>query len=60
MDCLVKGCNFLLKCIPDESFVYQKKPQPGTSEYKFLPSASDIFPYMLVNIGSGVSILKAS
>ena len=58
MDCLVTGCNFLLRCISDESFIYQKNPKSGQSQYKFLPSNPDIFPYMVVNIGSGVSILK--
>jgi len=56
MECLIKGCNFLLKNITDEAFLYQKK---ANVEYKFQTiEAEMIFPYLLVNIGSGVSIFK--
>ncbi|XP_067943984.1 4'-phosphopantetheine phosphatase-like [Watersipora subatra] len=58
IDCLVRGCNFLLKSISDESFIYQAEQKAGQSRFKFLPTDADIFPYLLVNIGSGVSILK--
>lgn len=53
--CLIKGCNFLLKNIPCETFEFERHGQP---EYKFQKAGPNIFPYMLVNIGSGVSILK--
>ncbi|KAH3813869.1 4'-phosphopantetheine phosphatase-like isoform X2 [Dreissena polymorpha] len=53
--CLIKGCNFLLKNIPDESFIYQRH---GSPEYKFQGVDLNIFPYLLVNIGSGVSLIK--
>ncbi|KAF7997892.1 hypothetical protein HCN44_009290 [Aphidius gifuensis] len=53
--CLIKGCNFLLKNIPCESFEFEKN---GNPEYKFEKAGPNIFPYLLVNIGSGVSILK--
>ena len=54
MLCLVNGCNFLLKAIRHEAFTYENQ---ATS---FVPtdSESDIFPYLLVNIGSGVSMVK--
>ena len=56
MQCLIKGCNFLLKNIPDESFMYQRH---GNPDYKFQMTDPDaIFPYLLVNIGSGVSLIK--
>ncbi|RZF32049.1 hypothetical protein LSTR_LSTR005953 [Laodelphax striatellus] len=55
MDCLIKGCNFLLKNISDEAFVFHRH---GTPEYDFQMADPNIFPYMLVNIGSGVSIMK--
>ncbi|KAG7189379.1 hypothetical protein KM043_017027 [Ampulex compressa] len=53
--CLIKGCNFLLKHIPCEAFEFERH---GNPEYKFQKAGPNIFPYMLVNIGSGVSILK--
>lgn len=55
MTCLIKGCNFVLKNIPHEAFMYQKDSDP---EFRFQTNHPNIFPYLLVNIGSGVSIVK--
>lgn len=56
MKCIVRGCNFLLKNISNEAFAYKRK---GNPEYKFQTiDPRTMFPYMLVTIGSGVSILK--
>uniref|UniRef100_A0A8C6SQ51 4'-phosphopantetheine phosphatase n=1 Tax=Neogobius melanostomus TaxID=47308 RepID=A0A8C6SQ51_9GOBI len=55
MTCLIKGCNFVLRNIPHEAFVYTKH---ADSEFRFQTTHPDIFPYLLVNIGSGVSIVK--
>lgn len=55
MTCLIKGCNFVLRNIPHEAFVYAKH---ADSEFRFQTTQPDIFPYLLVNIGSGVSIVK--
>ncbi|XP_077583332.1 4'-phosphopantetheine phosphatase [Stigmatopora nigra] len=55
MTCLIKGCNFVLRNIPREAFVYAKH---ADSEFRFQTTQPDIFPYLLVNIGSGVSIVK--
>uniref|UniRef100_A0A8C7Z177 4'-phosphopantetheine phosphatase n=1 Tax=Oryzias sinensis TaxID=183150 RepID=A0A8C7Z177_9TELE len=55
MTCLIKGCNFVLKNIPHEAFVYARH---ADSEFRFQTTNPDIFPYLLVNIGSGVSIVK--
>jgi hypothetical protein len=55
MTCLIEGCNFLLKNIHDEVFIYQRH---GNPEYRFPNVDPCIFPYLLVNIGSGVSIMK--
>ncbi|XP_024937354.1 pantothenate kinase 4 isoform X2 [Cephus cinctus] len=55
LSCLIKGCNFLLKNISCEAFEFERH---GSPEYKFQKATPNIFPYMLVNIGSGVSILK--
>ncbi|KAH9616555.1 hypothetical protein KSS87_020714 [Heliosperma pusillum] len=53
MDCLVAGANFLLKAVPREAFTYVD----GQKEFVQIDS-SDLFPYLLVNIGSGVSMIK--
>jgi len=54
----VLGLNFLIAEIPYEVFTYSES-DPMCFEYS--PSAPpNMFPYMLVNIGSGVSILKVT
>ena len=56
MMCMIRGCNFLLRNITDESFSYHKNNDPA---YTFQPvNPADMFPYLLVTIGSGVSVLK--
>lgn len=56
MQCLIKGCNFMLHNIPNEVFEFHRGQG---SQYVFKNLlGSDLFPYLLVNIGSGVSILK--
>ncbi|XP_057952795.1 pantothenate kinase 2-like [Malania oleifera] len=53
MDCLVAGANFLLKAIRHEAFMHMD----GQKEFVQIDH-NDLFPYLLVNIGSGVSIIK--
>eukprot|EP00879_Flechtneria_rotunda_P021027 GHRR01022149.1.p1 GENE.GHRR01022149.1~~GHRR01022149.1.p1 ORF type:complete len:338 (+),score=95.52 GHRR01022149.1:256-1269(+) len=53
--CAVGGCNFLLRTITHEAFAFE------ASQAQFVPSISvdsELFPYLLVNIGSGVSIIR--
>eukprot|EP00002_Diphylleia_rotans_P018058 TRINITY_DN3497_c1_g1_i2.p1 TRINITY_DN3497_c1_g1~~TRINITY_DN3497_c1_g1_i2.p1 ORF type:complete len:547 (-),score=108.07 TRINITY_DN3497_c1_g1_i2:40-1653(-) len=55
MECLVGGLNFLLRYIANEAFYYDRTlPEPRV----FVSNGDDFYPYLLVNIGSGVSILK--
>lgn len=57
MHSLISGLNFLLKNVPKESFTYSTiKNDPDPKHY--VPVGDNPFPYLLVNIGSGVSILK--
>ncbi|EHA8590419.1 pantothenate kinase 2 [Cocos nucifera] len=53
MDCLVAGANFLLKAIRHEAFTHME----GQKEFVQIDQ-NDLFPYLLVNIGSGVSMIK--
>ncbi|THD28057.1 Type II pantothenate kinase [Fasciola hepatica] len=56
MECLIRGCIFMLRNIPDELFFYDKHATPA---HVFVSDCLvDTFPFLLVNIGSGVSILK--
>ncbi|KAA6417475.1 MAG: pantothenate kinase 2, partial [Trebouxia sp. A1-2] len=56
MECLVGGCNFLLKAIRHEAFTYENGALNFVTNTG--KSDSDLYPYLLVNIGSGVSLLK--
>ncbi|KAA8533152.1 hypothetical protein F0562_033315 [Nyssa sinensis] len=53
MDCLVAGANFLLKAVHPEAFTYMD----GQKGYVQIDH-NDLYPYLLVNIGSGVSMIK--
>ncbi|KAI0173637.1 fumble-domain-containing protein [Hypoxylon sp. FL1284] len=55
MECLIIGLDFFITEIPREVFTYSE-----TDPMHFASPRADIYPYMLVNIGSGVSILKVS
>ena len=58
MECLITGLNFLIKQIPNQVFTYdERRPEPLVFEDSY---QQEVFPYMLVNIGSGVSIIKVT
>mmetsp|Transcript_6813 Transcript_6813/g.10674 ORF Transcript_6813/g.10674 Transcript_6813/m.10674 type:complete len:421 (+) Transcript_6813:130-1392(+) len=56
MESVITGLNFLLKNIEDESFMYLSALNKSNPKI-YLPFGNP-FPYLLVHIGSGVSILK--
>ncbi|KAL1565631.1 Pantothenate kinase 2, mitochondrial [Salvia divinorum] len=53
MSCLVAGANFLLKAVNHEAFTYMD----GQKDYVQI-NHKDLYPYLLVNVGSGVSMIK--
>ncbi|OIW31376.1 fumble-domain-containing protein [Coniochaeta ligniaria NRRL 30616] len=55
MECLIIGLDFFITEIPREVFTYS-----DTDPMHFVEPSDDIYPYLLVNIGSGVSFLKVS
>lgn len=55
MECLIIGLDFFITEIPREVFTYSE-----TDPMHFQSPGEDIYPYLLVNIGSGVSFLKVS
>ncbi|KAJ1342952.1 pantothenate kinase [Batrachochytrium salamandrivorans] len=58
MECLITGLNFLVRQIAYEVFTYDaRRPEPMQFDNH---RASELFPYLLVNIGSGVSIIKVT
>jgi len=55
MECLIIGLDFFITEIPREVFTYSE-----ADPMHFEAPISDIYPYLLVNIGSGVSMIKVS
>uniref|UniRef100_A0A0R0IZX1 Pantothenate kinase 2 n=2 Tax=Glycine subgen. Soja TaxID=1462606 RepID=A0A0R0IZX1_SOYBN len=53
MDCLVAGANFLLEVVHQEAFTYM-----GDQKQFVQIDPNDLYPYLLVNIGSGVGMIK--
>uniref|UniRef100_A0A0L0NSG7 Pantothenate kinase n=1 Tax=Candidozyma auris TaxID=498019 RepID=A0A0L0NSG7_CANAR len=60
MECLIKGLDWLITKIPNEIFTYDLT----ANQIKFITSPytteDQIYPYLLVNIGSGVSMVKVT
>jgi len=56
MQCLIKGCNFVLTSLTNEVYEFRRDQNPQYVFHHLDPE--DIYPYLLVNIGSGVSILQ--
>ncbi|CAD6184105.1 unnamed protein product [Caenorhabditis auriculariae] len=58
MNSLIYGCDFLLRNNEDESFTYHHEAK-GLEKFQYRPiNADSIYPFLLVNIGTGISILK--
>ncbi|KAK4619810.1 Pantothenate kinase [Fulvia fulva] len=58
MECLIKGLDFFITQIPNEVFTYNDSDPDNAVEFQ--EPRSDVYPYLLVNIGSGVSMIKVS
>ncbi|GAM27272.1 hypothetical protein SAMD00019534_104470 [Acytostelium subglobosum LB1] len=57
MFCLIFGTNFLLNSINRESYTYSPNPS-APSPKEFVDKVENPYPYLLVQIGSGVSVIK--
>lgn len=55
MECLIIGLDFFITEIPREVFTYSE-----ADPMQFVAPSTNVYPYLLVNIGSGVSFLKVS
>lgn len=55
MECLIIGLDFFISEIPNEVFFYSE-----SDPMHFAEARANIYPYLLVNIGSGVSMIKVS
>lgn len=71
MESLIAGLNFLLKNIHDETFIYKQQQTQAKTPHSWMNCEkqyisfkgkpdSELYPYLLVNIGSGVSILRVT
>lgn len=62
------GLDFFLTEIPNEIFTYETPPSPSAAFstekpppwMQFAPARPNLYPYLLVNIGSGVSLVKVT
>ncbi|KAJ6087277.1 hypothetical protein N7467_006191 [Penicillium canescens] len=57
MECLIIGLDFFITEIPNEVFTYS---DADTEPMQYAEARPDVYPYLLVNIGSGVSMIKVS
>lgn len=55
MECLIAGLDFFINEIPQEVFCYSEQ-----DPMRFAEARPNIYPYLLVNIGSGVSMIKVT
>eukprot|EP00668_Euglena_longa_P005935 GGOE01007007.1.p1 GENE.GGOE01007007.1~~GGOE01007007.1.p1 ORF type:complete len:538 (-),score=148.14 GGOE01007007.1:1461-3074(-) len=55
MECLIRGLNFLLHTKPDEVFTVDLQ-----TKERLVVKLDRVFPYLVVNVGSGISILKVT
>ena len=59
LKCLLFGLDFLLKWVDDECFYFINPSLKEESEKSYYKNISEnTYPYLLSNIGSGVSIMK--
>lgn len=58
MACLIKGLDWLITKIPQEIFTYDLIE--SKTKFQPLQLENEIYPYLLVNIGSGVSMIKVT
>ena len=56
MECLIQGLDFFITEIPNEVFTYHDEDQDNLIQYT--DARTDVYPYLLVNIGSGVSMIR--
>ncbi|KAL6062256.1 Fumble-domain-containing protein [Balamuthia mandrillaris] len=57
MECLIWGLNFFLNSIPFESYTFSPDPADPNPR-AFVPIGDSAYPYLLVQIGSGVSVIR--
>ncbi|KAG7666067.1 uncharacterized protein J8A68_000323 [[Candida] subhashii] len=60
MECLIRGLDWLITKIPNEIFTYDLIDDKIKFISNSLTSNEEIYPYLLVNIGSGVSMIKVT
>eukprot|EP01105_Mastigella_eilhardi_P015311 TRINITY_DN3497_c0_g1_i3.p1 TRINITY_DN3497_c0_g1~~TRINITY_DN3497_c0_g1_i3.p1 ORF type:complete len:385 (-),score=134.33 TRINITY_DN3497_c0_g1_i3:92-1246(-) len=61
MRCLIKGLTFLLENADNEIFEFYSPSDAGWPTKRFISTRDqDLFPFLITNIGSGVSILKVT
>lgn len=54
------GLDFFITEIPNEVFTYHDEDEQDQIHFRSIESQDAVYPYLLVNIGSGVSMIKVS
>ena len=57
---LSKGLDFFITEIPNEVFTFHDDTPNEQIQYRSIESQAAVYPYLLVNIGSGVSMIKVN
>ncbi|KAG9394669.1 Type II pantothenate kinase [Carpediemonas membranifera] len=58
MRSLITGLNFVLRALPTESWIYLGTRYDREQPRRSMPVDDTLFPYLLVGIGSGVSLIR--
>lgn len=59
LESLIRGIAFMQEHYPEECYTYVPTTD-GTPQKVVIPMKESVYPFLLVNIGSGVSILKVT
>lgn len=57
METLVRGVHYCCQHCPNECYYWQDPTKPELAKKVFFPFDPEPYPFIIVNIGSGVSIL---
>ena len=55
LNCVIRGIHYMDRILPNECYFYRKPMEDCAEQVNF--DLRDPYPYLVVNIGSGVSIL---
>lgn len=57
METLIRGVHYCCRNFPNECYYWEKPTDSDKAKKKEFPFEPDTYPFIVVNIGSGVSML---